>query len=110
MRFSAFHIFSSVGVNITTEVRKFAMHLVKIAYLVSSVYSYNFHYIEDLLLEQFRVINHASEQANSTGIESYGCWCHFDENRRLAKGPIQDEFDAACKKLPNFFYLVNRLV
>lgn len=35
-------------------------------------------------------------------INHYGCWCYFGEDEYLqSKGPVQDEFDEACKILNN---------
>jgi len=34
-------------------------------------------------------------------IANYGCWCYFDDNYIQSRGPVQDEFDEACKTLNN---------
>lgn len=35
-------------------------------------------------------------------IDHYGCWCYFGEDEYIqSKGPVQDEFDQACKTLNN---------
>lgn len=37
-------------------------------------------------------------------IDGYGCWCNFNANYHLSKGPVQDHNDAICKTLINGYH------
>jgi len=37
-------------------------------------------------------------------IDHYACWCYFDEDYVLGKGPVQDSVDAECKRLINGYH------
>ena len=40
-------------------------------------------------------------QASLAQISHYGCWCFFQDDHHLAKGPPQNEVDEFCKVLHN---------
>merc|ERR1711981_524711 len=37
-------------------------------------------------------------------VDGYGCWCNFNEDYVLSKGPVQDPIDALCKRLVNGYH------